>query len=72
MDRSDFLKLAGAGSIGLSIPGTLDSLINRAYASQPDLAVVKGSSASNITEAAVNPLCAYPEYSLIPLSLFFS
>ncbi len=54
MDRRDFLKLAGAGSISLSIPGALDSLFNTAFASQPDIVVAKGSSASKITKAAID------------------
>jgi uncharacterized protein (DUF362 family) len=56
MDRRDFIKIAGVSGIGLSIPGAIDSLFNDALASHPDLVVVKGKSASSITDAAIEAL----------------
>lgn len=55
MDRREFLKIAGISGIGMSIPGSIDTLVNSAEASpKSSIVVATGSSPSKITSAAID------------------
>ena len=55
MDRREFLKIAGISGIGMSIPGSIDTLINSAEASpKSGIVVATGKSPSKITRAAID------------------
>lgn len=57
MNRRDFLKKACITGIGLSIPGTLDSLIGSLYASEyADIGVARGASPEAATKAAIDAI----------------
>lgn len=55
MDRREFLKIAGISGIGMSIPGSINTLINSAEASRrSSIVVATGKSPSKITRAAID------------------
>jgi uncharacterized protein (DUF362 family) len=55
MDRREFLKIAGVSGIGMSIPGSIDAVLNSAEASpKSNLVVASGKSPEQITRAAVD------------------
>jgi uncharacterized protein (DUF362 family) len=57
MDRRRFIKMAGISGIGLSIPGSIDSVFHVADAfSNTTLAVVTGEDPSKITRAAIDAI----------------
>jgi uncharacterized protein (DUF362 family) len=55
MKRREFLKIAGLSGIGISIPGSIDTLFNTADASpKSSIVVATGKSPSQITRAAID------------------
>lgn len=55
MDRREFLKMAGISGIGMSVPGSIDALINSADASpKSNIVVATGKSPAKITRAAID------------------
>jgi uncharacterized protein (DUF362 family) len=57
MDRRKFLKTAAISSLGFTLPSAFDPFINAAHtATNPDLAVVQGSSAERIVRAAIDAM----------------
>jgi uncharacterized protein (DUF362 family) len=52
MDRREFLRIAGITGIGLSIPSSIESMLDAGEA--PDLAVATGNSPAGITKAAID------------------
>ena len=57
MNRRDFLKKTCIAGLGISIPGTVSSLINNLYASQyADIGVARGTPPEAITKAAIEAI----------------
>ena len=57
MNRRDFLKKACIAGLGISIPGTVNSLIGNLYASPyADIGVARGASPEAITKAAIDAI----------------
>ncbi|MBI5049967.1 MAG: DUF362 domain-containing protein [Nitrospirae bacterium] len=57
MHRRKFLKCAAITGVSLSIPNTIDTLVNFAESSEKvDLAVAQGTSPSEITKAAIDAI----------------
>jgi len=55
MDRREFLKIAGISGIGISIPSSIDTVLNSAEASPgSSIVVASGKSPSKITRAAID------------------